>query len=350
MSAATRSLCTMRRQRGLTLVELMVALMLSLVMLGGLVGVFVANKRTYQLQTGLSRLQESGRFATHMLSQDLRGAGYLGCGTKNLDSGAITNTLNSASDYAYSYGQSVDGFEATSSSTWSPTLDSSITSATGGSDVLTLRYAVGGGARVTRHNTPSADLQVTAGASLEKGDIVLVSDCERGAIFQISNVQNVSPTQTNIVHNTGTIMVDSVEVPPGNATTDLGKKYLNAEIVAVRVRTYYVRTGADGGPSLWRVDNGGTPQELIPGVEQMQVLYGVDNDNDLAIDAYVKANSITDWGNVISVKVSLLVRSSNDNVTESPQAYTFNGSTVTPSDNHLRHAFTTTIAIRNHAG
>ena len=333
----------MRRQRGLTLVELMIALMLSLVILGGLVGMFAANKRTYKIQAGLSRLQESGRFATQMLGQDLRGSGYWGCGTKNMDSSAITNTLNGASGYVYNFAQAVDGFEATSSSAWSPSLDSSIVSATGGSDVITLRYTVGGGARVIQHNTTSADIKVVAQADLATDDIVMVSDCEDAAIFQITNLQNVSPTQTNIVHNTGTSS-------PGNATKNLGKKYVNGELVQVRVRSYYVRTGADGTPSLWRVDNGGTPQELIPGVEQMQVLYGVDSNNDLAVDSYVKANSVTDWSSVISVKLSLLVRSADDNVTESPQSYTFDGTTVTPSDYYLRHAFTTTIALRNQAG
>jgi type IV pilus assembly protein PilW len=278
-----------------------------------------------------------------LLAQDLRGAGYWGCGTKNMDSSDITNTLNNASSYVYDFSQSVDGFEAISSSSWSPSLDSSIVSATGGSDVLTLRYTVGGGARVIQHNSTSADIKVVAQADLATDDIVMVSDCEDAAIFQITNLQNISPTQTNIVHNTGT-------GSPGNATKDLGKKYVNGEVVRLRARTYYVRTGADGGPSLWRVDNGGTPQELIPGVEQMQVLYGVDNDNDLTVDSYVTANSVTDWSSVISIKVSLLVRSSDDNVTESPQTYTFNGTTVTPTDYYLRHAFTTTIALRNHAG
>jgi len=343
MNAPITRMSTLRRQRGLTLVELMVALVLSLMLMSGLISVFVANKRVYNVQTGVSRVQENGRFATQMVSQELRGAGYWGCATKNLDSLDITNTLNSASGYVFNFGRSMDGFEATGSSTWSPSLDSSIVSPIGGSDVLTLRYAVGGSARVIQHNNTSADIKATAGSDMASGDILLVSDCEDAAIFQATNVQNTSPTQTNIVHNTGS-------GSPGNATKDLGKKYINGEVVRIRTRSYYVRTGADGGPSLWRVDNGGTPQELIPGVEQMQVLYGEDTNNDLAIDQYVKANSVADWGAVISVRVSLLVRSTSDNVTDTPQTYTFNGSTVTPSDNYLRRVFTTTIALRNHAG
>ena len=331
------------KQSGLTLIELMVALVLSMVLMTGMISVFVANKRTYQVQEGLARLQENGRFAIHLLTRDIRGAGYWGCGTQTPN---IINALNNGGSYAFSYGQAVDGFDAVGNS-WSPTLDISISGASPspneGSDVVTLRFSEGGGARVIQHNVPSADLKVVANADLNVDDIVMVSDCEDAAIFQITNLQTVSGTQTNVVHNTGTS-------DPGNAFQDLGKKFLNAEIVRVRNRTYYVADGAGGLPSLWRMDDGRTPQELVEGVLQMQVLYGVDTDSDTSANQYVTAAAVSDWTEVVSVRINLLMESIRDNVTDTPQSYTFNGSTVTAADKRLYKVFTSTVAIRNRLG
>lgn len=345
----------MRKLGGLTLVELMVALLLSLVLMSGMITIFMANKRTYQVQEGLARLQENGRFATQMLIRDIRGAGFWGCATQTP---RIVNTLNGSEGYTFGYGQSVDGFEAVSSSSWSPTLDASIVDASPGSDVITLRFSLGGDARVIQHNTPSADLKVVADADIQLGDILMVSDCQDAAIFQVTNLQTTSGVQTNVVHNVGTGL-------PGNATQNLGKKFTNGTLVRMRTRSYYVRTGAGGLPSLWRIDNGGTPQEVVEGVEQMQVLYGVDTDSDLAANCYMTAEEVDnpaaytetacspkdwDWTKVVSVRISLLLQSIRTDVTDAPQPYSFNGVTTTPDDRRLRHVFTSTVTVRNRAG
>jgi type IV pilus assembly protein PilW len=317
-----------KRQRGLTLIELMVALVLSMVLMTGMISVFTANKRTFQLQDALARLQENGRFAVHLMTRDIRNAGYWGCGSLTP---RVTNTLSQASSYPFSYSNAVDGFEAGASS-WSPALDNSIVNALAGSDVFTVRPSEGGGGRVVQHNSSTAPLSVVAHAGLAIGQIAMVSDCEDAAIFQITDV-NVSGGSTNIVHG-----------------VSLGKKFTNGEVVGLATRTYYVRSGASGVPSLWRIEDG-TAQEIVEGVEQLQILYGVDTDNDQAANQYVAANSITDWGQVVSVRLNLLLQSVRDNVLESSQQpFTFNGATFTPTDNRLRQTFTATIAIRNRLG
>ena len=63
----------------MTLVEIMVALTISLILLAGVMQIFLASKQTYRMQDGMSRLQENARFALHFLDQDLRMAGYHGC-------------------------------------------------------------------------------------------------------------------------------------------------------------------------------------------------------------------------------------------------------------------------------
>ncbi|MDO9107004.1 MAG: PilW family protein [Methylovulum sp.] len=68
--------CPKYAQSGLTLIELMIAMLLGVFLIGGVVQIFVSSKQTYRMQEGLSRLQENGRFAMDFISRDLRMAGY----------------------------------------------------------------------------------------------------------------------------------------------------------------------------------------------------------------------------------------------------------------------------------
>jgi type IV pilus assembly protein PilW len=63
------------RCRGFSLVELMVALVITLILLAGIGQIFLSSKKSYTLQDSLSRMQENGRYAMDTLSQDLRRAG-----------------------------------------------------------------------------------------------------------------------------------------------------------------------------------------------------------------------------------------------------------------------------------
>ncbi|MEE4380295.1 MAG: PilW family protein [Candidatus Competibacteraceae bacterium] len=65
-----------KRQRGLTLVEIMVALTLGLLLIAGLLQLFVGSRQTYRAQENLSRLQENGRYALEYVNRTLRLAGY----------------------------------------------------------------------------------------------------------------------------------------------------------------------------------------------------------------------------------------------------------------------------------
>ncbi|MBT2119104.1 PilW family protein [Dyella sp. LX-66] len=58
-------------QAGLTLIELMVAMVLGLVVAGGVVAIFNSTSSSNRAQTQLARLQEEGRFAVTRLKQDL---------------------------------------------------------------------------------------------------------------------------------------------------------------------------------------------------------------------------------------------------------------------------------------
>ena len=332
------------KQHGLTLVELMVSLTIGVLLLGGLISILTSSQQTYRVNEALARIQENARYAFQILSRDIRMAGYMGC----VGDGVVpVNTLNSASDFFWNLGQPLEGFEATGASTWTPPLPLSpagtITSPLGGRDIIVVRGVDGGDTTVLSHpggNPPgSADLKVSVNSGLNIGDIVLVTDCLAAAIFQITN-KNTSAGQDNIVHNIGTGI-------PGNSTKELGKEYSGGEVVRIITRTYYIRTNPIGLPALYWKRGTSQAEELVEGVENMQIEYGEDLDGNRSADIYRTADQVTNWETVVSVRINLLIQSIDDGITTVPQTYTFNGVSTTPTDRRLRQTFSTVISLRN---
>jgi type IV pilus assembly protein PilW len=68
-----------RGARGVSLVELMIALALSAFLLLGLAQVFAASRAAYQTAEALGRVQENGRVGLDLISRDLRMGGHMGC-------------------------------------------------------------------------------------------------------------------------------------------------------------------------------------------------------------------------------------------------------------------------------
>ncbi|MES9904908.1 MAG: PilW family protein [Sedimenticola sp.] len=67
---------TLSHSGGFTLVELMIAMFLSLFLMGGVIQLFIQSKTTYTLQEGVARAQESGRISLHLIENHLRRAAY----------------------------------------------------------------------------------------------------------------------------------------------------------------------------------------------------------------------------------------------------------------------------------
>jgi len=81
-----------RRQRGVTLVELMVALALGLLVTVALLKVYIDASRMYRFNEGLARLQENGRFALEFIRRDARAAGFWGCNSNATLSNVVSST------------------------------------------------------------------------------------------------------------------------------------------------------------------------------------------------------------------------------------------------------------------
>jgi type IV pilus assembly protein PilW len=347
-------------QRGFTLIELMISLTIGMMIVITIGYIYLGASRTFRALEASSRMQENARYAIEKIGYDIRMAGFTGCSHNS-----VANVLNSPTSWEYNlFDKPLVGYEEGVS-----LFPTGVTGNVLRGDALTiLRADKSKEYIVDSHDPDSAQFQLTANHNLKQGEILVVTDCSHAAVFQMTNVNN-NNTIKNIVHNSG------AGVLPGNATKNLGHPPYppctadcgfpaGSRILRLSAVTYYIRTGADGNPGLYRhalgrdANTGNsvtTPVELVKGVEDMQIEYGVDTDAiaDGAVDAYLDANEVDalalgdKWSRVLSVRLSLLMASLNsENVASSQQTYTYsNGTTVT--DNKMRKVFTTTIAVRN---
>jgi type IV pilus assembly protein PilW len=175
------------------------------------------------------------------------------------------------------------------------------------------------------------------------GDIVLISDCGGAAIFQITQYTVASGS---IVHNTGGSLT------PGNATKDLGRRFdVGAELLKLSTVSYFIRNSDNGtGPALWRRVGSTAAEELVEGVENMQVQYGEDTDADAVPDIYRTANNVSNWRNVTTARIALLAVGQGEGQAGETDTRTFTllDRNVGPfNDKRLRRVVTMTISLRN---
>lgn len=323
-------------QTGLALVEIMIAMLIGLFLVGGMMQVFNSSRLTYRVHEATARMQETGRTALEVLSRDIRMAGFWGCAS---EPDTIVNNLDPA-------GNGFVDFDA-----------GDIVGVDGGADQPDSLTVRGGGSTGLAVRPPygpqaSATLHTEKGNELEFGDVVFVSDCESADIFQISNAN--PGTSGLLVHNTGNATEPgnyNASNPgcPGNNAHCLSKVYgADATVFSAQEINYRVEAGFSGSPMLFR--NG---EEFLNGVEDLQVLYGEDTDvpgtaGFGVANYYVPANQVTDMGQVISVRFAVVVRSDEDNLTGGVrQNYTMLGTTRIAPDNRLRQVYTTTVTLRN---
>ena len=338
MGVTPRNNRGLHRQRGVTLVELMIALAIGLLVTVAMLKVYVDASRMYRFNEGLARVQENGRFALEFIRRDARVAGFWGC----YSNAALTNGISATSGAYINVGAGhITG-----------TSDDGLNS----SDSITFRSATGSGALVTSGMSGTGD-SVTVGSigALSTDTAVLISDCEDGDLFQVTGIAG-----TALAHAAGA---------NANVSPNLNKAYAaGARVYEAREVTFCIAPGADPAqPALRRLVNPTSGQtcasngdELLEGIENMQILYGEDTDADAdGANGDGTANRYVDITypplekkRIVSVRILLLVRSINNNLTTEPSPYIFNGITVTPgsTDKYLRKVFTTTITLRNKAG
>lgn len=334
---------TPARQTGLTLVELMIGVGIGLFVTLVIIQIFTEQKTSFRVQEGMARVQENARLALDFLGRDARSAGYTGC-AKNQEPANIAKPVGSS---WVSFNNAVTGYSAAS---LPPGLAS--TEVLAGTDVIMFQYADNLNASLTGNlGTVNANIQITQNPNnvIQTDDILFITNCAYADVFRANSVSQGGGTVT-ITHSSAS-----------NIGNNLSTTYqADSQLMRLATNIYFVACmdnnnptsvcSADGPYYLWRKVLSGpnlVAQDLVEGVENMRIQYGEDVDGNSVADKYVDFDDVGDWSRVVSINLSLLLRTIEDRLSSTTQTYTYDGNSVTATDRRIRRAYTTTLDLRN---
>ena len=345
------------RESGFSLVELMVATTISLVMFSGLSFVMISAYNTSKVQSGVQDVQENGRLGLEMIARDIRAAGFAGCSEGGI---GFTNNLKTAATPATPPAP-VKGFEHNAAGTarkWYPSdADDPIVPLADDfdSDMLLLTYAANTEYQVAEATADTA-VKLIGMAGIPIGDILYLSNCKGSDLFQVSDVAiQLSVVGAETISHTTTISHTVVsEQEPGNKNDVLKGSYNRGDNILRFTTAMYFVADDDGTPTLFRSSstNRARGEAFLPGVERMQVLYGEDTAGNKAVDVYKRADAVTNWNAVHTIRLALLIRTdreygSSADINNS-EIKVLDETFLPPSDKrYRRRVFSTTVEIRN---
>ncbi len=342
---------------GFSLVEMLIALVLGLVLLTGIGHLFMATNKTYALQDELSRIQENARLAMEILTRDIRMASYTGCPSQT-DLANVLYSENNLRQWMIHFDKGISGISSGSEVRGS--IDSNAISEA----VIVYSLDREKSTQIVSHNTGTARLTTSSSHGYDQGDLlaVLTKDCRQVSIFR-AGLNTENSIVTHPAANSGSLYNCSSQLQGdfNCHTSSLIAKTIEhneSQLVPVKSTAFYLRE-SNGVPTLYRKRAGEytsgssiAAEALVEGVENINILYGVDTDQDGVVNQYQTASNLglfsEAWLQVVSVKLELLIRSFTQ-VSPEPQAYFFAGDRIIPSDNFLRSNFVATIDLRNRA-
>lgn len=376
MTTSEIKACAFNKQRGFTLLEVMVALALGLLLTVGILSLFQSTSQTNRLQNGLARLQENGRFAVSRIETDLRMLGAQACsnfsGNASLNTG-YTPVWTSRAMKSYVGSLTLPDREAPLTNTAAFDIDPSefvkghecsagctlpelgTYSSEGleagarvpGSDVLTIRYQSGSGWPLAVGTCSRSGAPVAATDSILQGDVFSLveqdgndpfpTDTPSALFFYGCTGSYVLPISggTMSALTVGAILPSApAALCQGNPTTDVRVYDISNFVTVTYFLVFRENDDPDAGgrlvPTLVRRLNGGPAQDLVQGVDQLEFVYGVldaDGATRYMTAAQVDAAGTSDctpasegmnnaagcmWRNVRNVEARLLVNSTNE--------------------------------------
>lgn len=321
-------------QRGMSLIELMIAMTLGILIVAGMATLFTQNKNSYRQDEKIARMQEDARFAMNEIVDDIELAGFW----SNLHDPA---TITVDADLVVSQ----DCGDGTANWIYDPMQPiAAFDTQTAGTD-------------------PNAVFECLTNANWQAGsDVFLIKRVEGMALEEKTTAPAAATAPRVYMRTNGVIgwlhqSGDASGEPSFGAGTVENWLYLPA--------LYYVRnyaeTAGDGIPTLCRYSMnyaqdvaGGNPslveECLAQGVETMQLEYGIDNNSDGVANLYLSNPTAAQLAaDLVSVRVHLLLRSltADQNYTNT-KTYSLGNLDYDPvDDGFYRRVYTTTISVRN---
>lgn len=324
-----------QRQAGISAIELMIGMLLGLLLIGGVTAIFLASKRSFTEVEQVSALTENAQFAHRLLSDAVMHVGFFGEVQSNrididTDLSAVAGDCTGAAAaydlQNYIFAAVADG---------SGNALGCIADAVPGSHVLVVKSVL---------PSPLTDgpRQNSDPDDPTQGDGV------------IDTPVALSPELTYVMTNdTVGILFDGADTPPSILT---GGDVPGGVAWVYQFEVFYVRNASI--PTLSRkvlAFTGGNmtvvTEDLVEGVEDLRLRFGLDGAGsaDGEVDIYTAvAGMASNWAQVGSVEVSVLVRSANQDPNYSNEkSYVMGGSSITPADNFRRVLITTSTSLRN---
>lgn len=355
---------TRRQALGLTLVELLISISIGLVVVGALAALYISTARSYRQLEALGQLQSNARYVFEIMGYDIRMAGNWTCHVPGQPSPAnfVTNYTSqwwSNTDRSlFGQDETADG-NAKGDANFAADYKSE---ALRGDTLIALRANaddVTPGVVSSYNSGTTLPVGLSSG-SFNNGSLLLLTDCQTTAsLFQMTG------SSGGIQHST------ALQSPTAGARDMSG-----ARVVPLSANAYYLRNSgrkyansSNYIPSLYRQalsTSGNAPattgEELVSGVTDLQILYGVDTSTprDDVIDTYMTATAFNaagypwEWTSdlsdltrrgVLAVRITITLESQDDNVSEINRSFTLgNGTAVT--DRRLRRSYTMTFGLR----
>ncbi|QQZ30108.1 prepilin-type N-terminal cleavage/methylation domain-containing protein [Thiothrix subterranea] len=294
------------RQRGLSLIELMIAMVVSLVLVAGVSTVYMSSKRAYQARDQLSLMDETARIALNALTKHLEHAGYATSSKRSMDDYFIKP--DDVANSKLVSGLCADGKSNISSpSSLRDTANNDTDSVTAYGDTTGVVFIA--------DDDLFLDCANTGGNTNKKDDNNRWEGCRV-----------------------------TTEEPAGPAASTAG---------ALAYNNFFVAPDGTGIPNLNCASSRLTARTPVAqGVENIQFLYGVDTDADGGVNKYLNADGVGtnagEWQRVISIKVGILVRSLEKVLpAEEEHSYQVLDVLQTRKDRFQRAVYTTVIHLRN---
>jgi type IV pilus assembly protein PilW len=321
-----------RYMSGLTLIELMVALGIGAFLMIGAITVFMQSRTTFRLNDSLARLQENGRFALDAVEPDIRMAHYFGLTT-------FSDNIVGKATPADPAGLG----PATCGNNWTIDFENAVTGTNN-------RYTWACGGDPVGAVEANADTLVVRRVSEDPVPGALVANrlyvqsarMPPSAIFQGTVIPGIFDPATSRTHS---VVANGYYVSRGSSLNSAGNL-----VPSLRRKTLVA------GPAI-------QDDEILPGVEDMQIQFGVDTNLLGAangrgeINRYVNPEDpiitfgnpafLTD-GEILAVRIWLLIRSERiENGYTDPNTYTYGDRVFTPNDGFRRVLVSKTIYLRN---
>jgi len=308
-----------KQQRGFSLVELFIALAVGLFLLLGVLSVFVGLKTTVQETSTYGELQENGRFALSLLTDDLLRQDFWGDYAGTFDLANLNGVLQAAPlNDCTGDGLNNATFPLTNGhfrTLWGDTVTTAaqmgcITDAKLGSDIIQLKRTIANPVTLT-----------------PAGSYYLITNNSNGEVFA-----------------------------GGEILPDID----NSQIWEYQHHIYYVREEVQGSVSVpvlmqGRLTNSMTFDPIIDGIEMIHFMYGVDTTDDGIVNAFIDADNMTQglWNNannskIIAVKIYVLSRSIlPDSKYNNTNSYQLGDLQFVANDNYRRLLFSSTVTLYN---